>query len=148
MNPITPSSVPTANRIKTSVSHLLTCSHPGALKTRYDDSETLRKAIKSHVAGPSLMKAIRCWTKDPSQPPTVKVGILCTQNDVNRAIATQTEIGWLRMFRGVVSIDWGHANFEAETIPNSSKNMPRYLSEPGQACYQESTITRRPTCFC
>jgi hypothetical protein len=46
--------------------HLLTCSHSGALKTRYDASDTLRKAIKSHVAGPSLMKAIRCWTKDPS----------------------------------------------------------------------------------
>ena len=37
--------------------HLLTCSHGGALKTRYDASETLRDAIKSNVAGPSLMKA-------------------------------------------------------------------------------------------
>jgi hypothetical protein len=41
--------------------HLLTCSHPVALKTRYDSSESLRKAIKSHLAGPSLMNAIR-WT--------------------------------------------------------------------------------------
>ena len=78
--------------------HLLICSHTGALKRRYDASDTLRKATKGHVAGPPLMKAIRCWTNDPSQPPTVKVGILCTQNDVNRAIATQTEIGWLTCF--------------------------------------------------
>ena len=75
------------------------------------------------------MKAIRCWTKDPSQPPTVKVGILCTQNDANRAIATQTEIGWLHIFRGFVSINWGHVHLEAETIPNPSKNMPTYLNQ-------------------
>ena len=49
---------------------LLTCSHIGALKTCYDASETLRKAIKSHMAGPSIMKAIRCWTKDPSESVT------------------------------------------------------------------------------
>ena len=80
-------------------SNMLACFHFGALKTRYDVGETLRKTIKSHVAGPSLMKAIRCWTKDPSQPPSVMVYILCTQSDVNRAIATQTEVGWLHMFR-------------------------------------------------
>ena len=64
-------------------------SHCGALKIRYAVSETLREAIKSHVSAPSLMKAIRCGTKDPSQPPTVKAGILGTQTDVNRAIRTQ-----------------------------------------------------------
>jgi hypothetical protein len=78
-----------------------TCFHSGAPKTRYDASETIPEAIKSHVVGPSLMKAIRFWTKDPSQPPTVKVGILCTRTDVNRVIETQTEIGWLHMFRGL-----------------------------------------------
>jgi hypothetical protein len=95
------------------------------------------------VAGPSLMKAIRCWTKDPSQPPTVKVDILRTQNDANHAIETQTEIGWLHMFRGFVSIDWGHVNMEAHLIPNPSKTP-----EPGSKGYQESTIARRTTCFC
>jgi hypothetical protein len=49
------------------------------------------------------MKAIRCWTNDPSQPITVNVG---TQADVkNHAIETQAEIGWLHMLRGFVSID-------------------------------------------
>ena len=56
-----------------------------------------------------------CWTNDPSQPPTINVGILCTQTDVDRTIATQTEIGCLHMFRGFVSVDWGHVNFEEET---------------------------------
>jgi len=75
------------------ICHLLTCSHSSALKTRCNASETLWKAIKSDIAGPSLMKAIRYWTKDPSQPPTVKVGIHLTKNDGNHAIETQTEIG-------------------------------------------------------
>jgi hypothetical protein len=113
--------------------HILTCSHRGALKIRYDASEALRKAIKSNVAGPSLMKAIRYWTKDPSQPPTVKVDILCTQNDVNLAIETQTEIGWLHMFRDFVSIDWGHVNMEADLIPNPSKSMHTYLNQVRKA---------------
>jgi hypothetical protein len=123
--------------------HLLTCSHPGALKTCYDASETLWKAIKSHVAGPSLMKAIRCWTKDPSQPPTVKVGILCTQNDVNRAIATQTETGWLHIFRGFVSIDWGHVNFEEETITNPSEECSTYLNRVRHALKSRSSPDAR-----
>ena len=59
------------------------------------------------MSAPSLAKAIRCWTKDPSQPPTVKVGILGTQTDVNRAIRTQTEIGWIHMFRGFIDIILG-----------------------------------------
>ena len=38
--------------------------------------------------------------------PTVKMGILSAQTEVHRAIETQTEIGWLHMFRGFVSIYW------------------------------------------
>ena len=49
-------SVPTAKQMKASAT--------GALKTRYNACETLCKAIKSHVAGPSPMKAIRRWTND------------------------------------------------------------------------------------
>ena len=92
-------------------------------------SETLRKAIKSNAAGPYIMKAIKCWIQDPSKPPTVKIGILSAQNDVHRAIETQTEIGWLYMFCGFVSIDWGHVNMEADLVPNPSKNMHAYLNQ-------------------
>ena len=119
--PITLSSVPTAKRVKTSA-HLRTCSHSGALKTRYDASETLRKAIKSHVTSLSRMKAIRCWTKDPSQPPTDNVGILCTQTDLNRAIENQTEIAWLQICR--VSIDW------AGDMPISKKRRQHIPAKP------------------
>jgi hypothetical protein len=45
------------------------------------------------------------------------------QNDVHCAIETQTEIGWLHMFRGFVSIDWGHVNMESDLVPNPSKKM-------------------------
>ena len=105
--------------------------------------------IKSHVAGQSLMKAIRFWTKDPSQPPAVKVGILCTQTDVNRAIETQTEIGWLHMFfAGFVSIfRLGTCQFRRGDHNKPQRRM-FYLFEPGQTCSQESIISRCTTCFC
>jgi hypothetical protein len=102
---------------------MLTCSHRSALKTRYDATETLRKAIKSNAAGSYIMKAIKCWIQDPNKPPTVKIGILSAQNEVHRAIATQTEIGWLHMFRGFVSIDWGHVHMDAEIVSKPATNM-------------------------
>jgi hypothetical protein len=70
-----------------------------------------------------------CWHKEHSQPPTVKIGILCTQTDVNRAIATQTEIAWLYMFRGFVSIGWGHVNFEEEPIAHPGEALSTYLNQ-------------------
>jgi hypothetical protein len=111
--------------------HMLTCSHRSALKTRFDTTETLQKAIKSNVAGPYIMKAIKCWIQDPSKPPTVKIGILSTQNEVHRAIATQTEIGWLHMFRVFVSIDWGHVHMDAKIVP--SENIHVYLNQVRKA---------------
>jgi hypothetical protein len=33
------------------------------------------------------------------------------------------------MFRGFVSIDWGHVKMEADLIPNPSKNMHTYLNQ-------------------
>ena len=51
--------------------HLLTCSYSGTLKTLYDATDTLHKAVKCNAAGPSILKAIRYWTNDPRQPPTL-----------------------------------------------------------------------------
>jgi hypothetical protein len=104
--------------------HMLTCSHRSALKTRYDATETLlRKAIKNNAAGTYIMKAIRCWIQDPSKPPTVKMGILSAQTEVHRAIETQTEIGWIHMFRGFVSIDWRHVHMDEEIVLKPATNM-------------------------
>ena len=76
------------------------------------------------------MKTIKCWIQDPSKPPTVKIGILpSAQNDVHHAIETQTEIGWLHMFCGFVSIDGGHVTMEADSVPNPSKNMDAHLDQ-------------------
>ena len=82
-----------------------------------------RKAIKSNAAGTYIMKAIKCWIQDPSKPPTVKIDILSAQTEVHRAIETQTEIGWLHMFRGFVSIDWGHIHMDAEIVLKPATNM-------------------------
>ena len=127
--------------------HMLTCSHRSALKTRYDATETLRKALKSNAAGTYIMKAIKCWIQDPSKPPTVKIDTLSAQTEVHRAIETQTEIGWLHMFRGFVSIYWGHVHMDDEIvlkpatnshatldpIQEASKNMHVYMSQVRKA---------------
>jgi hypothetical protein len=77
------------------------------------------------------MKAIKCWIQDSSKPTMVKIGILSAQNEVHRAIETQTEIGWLHMFRGFVSIDWGHVHMDAEIAPN--ENIYEYLTQVRKA---------------
>ena len=120
--------------------HMLTCSHRSALKTRYDASETLRKAIKSNAAGPYIMKAIKCWIQDPSKPPTVKIGILSAQNDVHRAIETQTEIGWLHMFSWLCKHRL--ATYQYGSGP-CSKSSQKHACTYGSVLkgYQELTIT-------
>ena len=86
------------------------------------------------------MKAIRCWTKDPSQPSAFKVGIFCTQTDVNSAIETQTEISWLHMFR---CLDWGYVHFEEETITNRSEEMSTYLNHVRHVLWSRSSFDAR-----
>jgi hypothetical protein len=92
---------------------MLTCSHTGVL---------LRHA--------TMLVSHQMMDKGPEPATYCKVGILCAQNnDVNHAIEMQTKIGWLHMFRDFVSIDWGHANMEADLVPNPSKNMHAYLNQ-------------------
>ena len=47
--------------------HLLSSSHSGALKTHYDASDTLRKAIKGHVRSYYLDWSQRCTSCDESR---------------------------------------------------------------------------------
>jgi hypothetical protein len=122
---------------------MITCSHRSVLKTCYDATETLRKVIKSNAAGPYIMKAIKCWIHDPSQPPTVKIGILSAQNEVHRAIETQTEIEWLHMFRGFVSIDWGHVHMDAEIVPKPARDMHQRMDHFREAIKSQPSPNAR-----
>ena len=46
---------------------------------------------------------------------------LAQQPLVDRAIASQTEIGWLHVFRGFVSLDWGDLYSGEDTTPLDSR---------------------------
>jgi hypothetical protein len=86
------------------------------------------------------MKAIKCWIQDQSKPPTVKIGILSAQNDVHRAIETQTEIGWLHMFSWLCKHRL--ATYQYGSGP-CSKSSQKHACTYGSVLkgYQELTIT-------
>lgn len=90
--------------------HLLTCTDPRAMKFRYDASIPFRKALsKLGDAGTFLLRAIQVWTKTPLDPldlPPVDEA-LGIQGAIEKAVQSQTCIGWSNFFRGFVSLDWG-----------------------------------------
>ena len=55
-----------------------------AWRTLASQAVNWSKLVKGNAADPSLMKAIRCWSNAPSQRPTINIGILGIQADVNR----------------------------------------------------------------
>ena len=91
--------------------HLLTCAEPRALKFRYDAMIPLRKALsRSGDAGVSLLRAITVWTLTPQGIPVITpddaaIGI---QVAIDRAMASQHQIGWVHFFCGFVSLEWGN----------------------------------------
>ena len=88
--------------------HLLTCVDPRALKARYEATAALNKAMSDGGAGPrALYRAIKMWCQHPAEPLDVAARTLRAQPMVDRALASQTTIGWLHVFRGFVSLDWG-----------------------------------------
>ncbi|KAI2509183.1 hypothetical protein MHU86_5193 [Fragilaria crotonensis] len=80
------------------------------MKFRYDASIPFRKVLsKLGDAGTFLLRAIQVWTQTPLDPldlPPVDeaLGIQCA---IEKAVQSQTCIGWSNFFRGFVSLDWG-----------------------------------------
>jgi hypothetical protein len=116
--------------------HLLTCTEPRALKFRYDAMIPLRKVLsRSGDTGVSLLRAITAWTVTPlgittTAPVDAAIGI---QVAIDRAMASQHQIGWVNFFRGFVSIDWGHiysmSHITRSTLDERSTHANKLLSE-------------------
>ena len=88
--------------------HLLTCAAPRALKFRYDATEKLRKTLSNSVGDNTILRAVKQWTHMPSDTMDLTSEVPDFQHAIDRAVARQTTIGWINMFRGFISLEWGH----------------------------------------
>ena len=89
--------------------HLLTCAAPRALKFRYDAMIPLRNTLAdSGDGGDALLRAVKVWTLTPLVSVIIdpEVEAYNIQAQVDRAMASQAEIGWTNLFRGFVSNEW------------------------------------------
>ncbi len=100
--------------------HLLTCSSPRALKTRYAATAVLRKALDHSPGTSAFVHAIKQWTCAPDAPVHICPGeshfFLLS---INEALRNQTSIGWVNLFRGFVSIRWGGISDSHDTPTTS-----------------------------
>ena len=102
--------------------HLLTCVDSRALKARYEATAALNKAMSAGGAGPqALYRAIKMWCQNPVGPPTIAVRTLRAQPMVDRALASQTIIGWTHVFWGFVSLDWGDFYSQDDDTPQDMR---------------------------
>ena len=87
--------------------HLMTCCNSRANKFRYDAMILLNKTLSGGGPGPrALSRAIKQWVLTPLEPLSINAMTLAQQHMVDRAMASQTAIGWLNVFRGFASLDW------------------------------------------
>ena len=100
------------------------------MKFRYDATEDLRKSMGSTVVDVTILRAIKQWTEHPTDQLVVSDELVPHQDAaLDRAIISQSSIGWTNLFRGLVSNAWGFIYYEdddecslqAESSPNCSQ---------------------------
>ncbi|KAI2502698.1 hypothetical protein MHU86_11755 [Fragilaria crotonensis] len=99
--------------------HLLSCRSPKAMTSRYDAVIVLKKALGESAGNISIFRAITQWTLHPTVTPTLPSGVPSLQTSINRAVQSQTDIGWLNLFRGIISAEWGNVTTEDSSSPMS-----------------------------
>jgi hypothetical protein len=87
--------------------HLLTCRCPQAMRLRYDATIVLKKALHDGAGDNSIFRAVQQWTLNPMAAPTVPSCASGYQPSIDRAVQSQSMIGWLNLFRGLISVQWG-----------------------------------------
>jgi hypothetical protein len=87
--------------------HMLTCAAPRALKFRYEALQVLNKTIASTTYGSALFRAVKAWLLDPATKVEISAPTVGFEPSIHRALASQESIGWMHLFRGFVSIEWG-----------------------------------------
>jgi hypothetical protein len=102
--------------------HLLTCEDPRALKFRYDAMIPLRRVLSTSACGSTLLRAIKAWTLHPF----VQINLdsddaerldddFAPRASIDRAMGSQNHIGWIGLFRGFVSREWGQFYHATDT---------------------------------
>ena len=87
----------------------LTCSHSSVRMTPYDASVTLRKAIKSHVAAPSLIKAIQAGQMTQVSHSPLRLVSSAQHKPMSTVLRLDGSTCFSRLRQ---HIDWGNVNFE------------------------------------
>ena len=80
----------------------------------------LRKALDGTPGGSAILRAIKAWTLNPEAELEVSAGTKSCENAVTRALESQLAIGWVHIFRGFISLEWGHI-YTAEDNPPPQK---------------------------
>ena len=96
--------------------HLLTCKAPHAQTFRYDGMMKLRKVLDGTQGSSAILRAIKAWTRDPETAVVISAGTKPYEYAVSRALESQTAIGWEHIFRGFISLEWGHIYTAEERI--------------------------------
>ncbi|KAI2494992.1 hypothetical protein MHU86_19511 [Fragilaria crotonensis] len=89
------------------------------MTSRYDAVIVLKKALGESAGNISIFRAITQWTLHPTVTPTLPSGVPSLQTSINRAVQSQTDIGWLNLFRGIISAEWGNVTTEDSSSPMS-----------------------------
>ena len=102
------------------------------MKSRYDAAVVLNKQLSQGGPGPqSLYQAIRDWTLHSDAPVSAQARTVASQPQINIALVSQTCIGWLNVFRGFLSLDWGYFYSRDDQTPGDirSSNENKRLSQ-------------------
>jgi hypothetical protein len=87
--------------------HLLSCPSPRAMASRFKATIELKKALGDSAGNNSIFRAVKQWTLNPQaniQVPSCASGF---QRDIDRAVHSQSAIGWPHLLRGLISAKWG-----------------------------------------
>ena len=114
--------------------HLLTCNDPRAKKCRFEASTNLRKGLKSIPGGSTLLRLINTWIQNPTFHPQAQAATLGLQRSVDQAVASQSRIGWVHLFRGIISSDWGFI------IPDDDTSMTPHMRRSNAKLHLSSFI--------
>lgn len=91
------------------------------MKFQYDATVVLKETLTDSAGGNSIFRAVKQWTHQPMDNQTVQSCAPGYQLAIDCAVHSQSAIGWSKLFRGLVSFQWGHV----ANIPDLSHSRER-----------------------
>jgi hypothetical protein len=77
------------------------------MTSRYEATIILKKAMCDSAGNNSIFRAIKQWSLHPQA--TIQVSSCASgyqERDIDRAVQSQSAIGWTNLLRGLISIKW------------------------------------------